>query len=179
MVTLPSLVRRFACCCWILLILSIVPALSMPRIDSLKSVLNAATDKERVQILNDLSREYRYIALDSSFMYARQAQMLAEKLDDKLGVGYALRSIGQVYENQGKYDMALDYQLRALAAFEQAEHLPGIASASNLIGDIYRAQEKYEKALVSYRRALEIHRTMKNKERIATVLNNIAVCYIR
>lgn len=151
----------------------------MPRIDSLKSVLNAATDKERVQILNDLSREYRYIALDSSFMYARQAQMLAEKLDDKLGVGYALRSIGQVYENQGKYDMALDYQLRALAAFEQAEHLPGIASASNLIGDIYRAQEKYEKALISYRRALEIHRTMKNKERIATVLNNIAVCYIR
>jgi signal transduction histidine kinase len=163
----------------LLLLSVVVPALSMPRIDSLKSVLNTATDKERVQILNDLSREYRYIALDSSFMYARQAQMLAEKLDDKLGVGYALRSIGQVYENQGKYDMALDHQFQALAAFEQAEHLPGIASSSNLIGDIYRAQEKYEKALINYRRALEIHRTMQNKERIATVLNNIAVCYIR
>lgn len=170
---------RVIACSWILIIASVASALGMPRIDSLKSVLNIATDKERVQILNNLSREYRYIALDSSFMYARQAQMLAEKLDDKLGIGFALRSIGQVYENQGKYDLALDYQLQALAAFEQAEHLPGIASSSNLIGDIYRAQEKYEKALTSYRRALEIHRSMQNKERIATVLNNIAVSYIR
>ena len=156
-----------------------MPSFAASRIDSLKTALNIATDKERVNLLNELSREYRYIALDSSFMYAQQAQVLAEKLDDKLGVGFALRSIGQVYDNQGKYDMALDYQFRALTAFEQADHQPGIASASNLIGDIYRAQEKYEKALINYRRALEIHRSMNNKERIATVLNNMAVCYTR
>lgn len=160
-------------CCFPLL------AFGSGRIDSLKQVLNAATDKERVQVLNELSREYRYIALDSSFMYAQQAQVLADKLGDKLGIGFALRSMGQVYENQGKYDMALDHQLRALVAFEAADHLPGIASASNLIGDIYRAQEKYEKALANYHRALAIHRNMNNKERIATVLNNIAVCYMR
>lgn len=149
------------------------------KMDSLKLALNSATDKERVQLLNQLAREYRYITLDSSFMYAQQAQVLAEKLGDKLGIGFALRSMGQVYENKGKYDMALDHQLRALAAFEAAEHLPGIASASNLIGDIYRAQEKYEQALTNYHRALAIHRSMNNKERIATVLNNIAVCYMR
>ncbi len=165
--------------CVIVLLCRTATVVAIPRIDSLNAALNTATDKERVQLLNDLAREYRYIALDSSFMYARQAQMLAEKLDDKLGVGFALRSIGQVYDNQGKYDMALDYQFRALAAFEQAEHQPGIASSSNLIGDIYRAQEKYEKALTNYRRALEIHRSAKNTERIATVLNNIAVCYLR
>ncbi len=178
---------RFLCWCGSIAAALMLPIASLesafafvtPRIDSLKTELNTATDKERVQVLNDLSREYRYIALDSSFMFAQQAQLLAEKLGDKVGVGFALRSMGQVYENQGKYDMALDHQFRALAAFEQAEHLPGIASASNLIGDIFRAQEKYEKALTNYHRALAIHQSMRNKERIATVLNNISVCYMR
>ncbi|MCU0425035.1 MAG: tetratricopeptide repeat-containing sensor histidine kinase [Candidatus Kapabacteria bacterium] len=184
-----SLLSRTRFLCWcgsivaalMLLFASLESAFAFvtPRIDSLKTELNTATDKERVQVLNDLSREYRYIALDSSFMFAQQAQLLAEKLGDKVGVGFALRSMGQVYENQGKYDMALDHQFRALAAFEQAEHLPGIASASNLIGDIFRAQEKYEKALTNYHRALAIHQSMRNKERIATVLNNISVCYMR
>ncbi|MCS6809069.1 MAG: tetratricopeptide repeat-containing sensor histidine kinase [Bacteroidota bacterium] len=155
-------------------------ALALPRrIDSLKLALNSATDKERVEILNELAREYRYISLDSSFMFAQQARTLADKLGDKLGVGLALRSMGQVYENQGRYDMALEHQIRALAAFEEANYYPGIASASNLIGDIYRAQEKYDKALDNYHRALAIHRSMNNKERIATVLGNVAVCYMR
>jgi signal transduction histidine kinase/uncharacterized protein (DUF2164 family) len=154
-------------------------AFASPRIDSLQRALNTATDKERVGLLNELAREYRYIALDSSFIYAEQAQKLAEKLNDPLGVAFALRSMGQVYYNQGKYDTALEFQVRALRAFEEANHLPGIASASNLIGDNYRAQAKYDEAMRHYHRALAIHKEANNKERIATVLNNIGVCFIR
>jgi signal transduction histidine kinase len=148
------------------------------RVDSLKSVLNTAIDKDRVQVLNDLAWEYRYNRLDTSFMYASQAQILADKIGDSIGAAQALRTLGLFYESSGKYDMALDYQFRALALFEQINDRKGIASTTNITGEIYRAQGRYKQALLYYRRALEIHKMTGNRERIATILTNICASYL-
>ncbi len=148
------------------------------RIDSLKSVLPTAIDTERVLALNELAREYRYVSLDTSFMFAKQALTLSEKLGNKNGTANALRSLGMVYENQGKYDFALDYLLRAVAIFEETGEKNGLASSLNLIGEVYRGQEKFDDALAYYRRSLAIHKAMRNEERIATLLTNICACYV-
>lgn len=149
------------------------------RIDSLKTILPTAIDTERVTALNELAREYRYVSLDTSFMFAKQALTLSEKLNNKNGIAQALRSIGMVYQNQGKYDFALDYLLRSVTIFEETGDKTGLASSYNLIGEVYRGQEKYDDAVAYYRRSLAIHKAMGNKERIATVLGNICACYIK
>jgi signal transduction histidine kinase len=146
--------------------------------DSLKSVLRTAINRIRVQVLNELAWEYRYNRLDTSFMYATQAHLLADKLGDNLGAARALRTIGLFYESSGKYDIALDYQFRALELFEAVGDRTGIASTNNITGEIYRAQGKYKQALTYYRRALEIHTATGDKERIATILTNICAVYL-
>jgi signal transduction histidine kinase len=153
--------------------------LASPRIDSLKTVLPTAIDTERVAALNELAREYRYISLDTSYMFAKQALTLSEKLGNKNGIANALRSIGMVYENQGKYDFALDYLLRAVTLFEETGDKTGLASSLNLIGEVYRGQEKYDDALAYYRRSMAIHKAMGNQERVATLLTNICSCYLQ
>ncbi len=149
------------------------------RIDSLKNLLPTAIDTERISALNQLSREYRYIALDTSFLYAKQALTLSEKLGNKLGTANALRSIGMVYENQGKYDFALDNLLRAVTLFEEIGEKSGLASSLNIIGEAYRSQQKYDEAIMYYRRALAIHTAMSNPDRIATVMTNMCACYLK
>ena len=70
-----------------------------PKIDSLKRIVRTlGEDTVKVNTLNRISdRLWRIGEYDSSFAYANRAEVLAQKLEYKLGIVQACTNIGSNY----------------------------------------------------------------------------------
>ncbi|MDF2453160.1 MAG: protein serine/threonine phosphatase [Bacteroidota bacterium] len=150
-----------------------------PITDSLLKLLKTnKQDTFRINILNDISKEYRNTGdYEFAISYSKQAETLATKLNFKKGLAKALNASGVIYEIQGSYPKALDYYLRSLKIREEIGDKKGIANSLNNIGIIYYYQRDYPKALNNYSRSLKIREEIKDENGIATCLNNIGIIY--
>ncbi len=146
-------------------------------VDSLRKILATTSLEHRAAVLNNLARAYRYLSPDSSLLYAMQARALAKQCKDNSALAYSLLNIGLVFENQGRYDFALDNVFQALKLFESDDDNAGRASCLNLIGLVYKAQDKNVQALEYHQKSLVLYQSLNNTERIATVLANIGATY--
>ena len=86
-----------------------------------------------------------------------------------------------MYDNQGDYDKALEYLLKALAIREKVlgtEH-PSTATSYNNIGMVYDNQGDYDKALEYFQKASEICEKVFGPEHpyTQTVRENIELCH--
>ncbi|MBI4930328.1 MAG: tetratricopeptide repeat protein [Bacteroidetes bacterium] len=164
------------------------------KIDSLLTLLKKdKEDTNKVNHLNNLSREYRYInAFDSSLALANSALKLANvilTLNDKngmnqtvkqtaqKGIAIAYNNIGLVYDYHGDYPNALDYYIKGLKVAEVLENKNIMAAILGNIGNVYDAQDDYTKALDYYLKALKIAEELGDKKRIAIQLGNIGNAY--
>ncbi len=107
----------------------------------------------------------------------QQSLLIAEQI--KAPIGTTLGSIGLVRYLQGENAQALEYYLKALAEFEQADNKIDKARVLSLIGNVYYAQGNYESALESYRRALVVRETMDDKAGTADLLSGIGTVHLR
>ncbi|MCP4214215.1 MAG: hypothetical protein GY765_06140, partial [bacterium] len=83
------------------------------RITALEKKLESATEQEKIDLLNRLSREYYNISPGKSIMLAEKALKSARRLkDDKMEI-VSLKNIGVGYYNLTHYDTALDYYIRS------------------------------------------------------------------
>lgn len=80
-----------------------------------------------------------------------------------------MNNIGTVLTTQGKYDEALKYILRSLAADTASGNKLGISESYYNIGSNYSKQKKYAKAIEAYQKALKIKKEIGDK--------SIAECY--
>lgn len=146
-------------------------------IQSLQNRLVSTSDTARVNTLNELSRLYRYSSPDTSLFYARQAERLADSIQYHKGIATALLFTGLVYENQGRYDLALLHLFKSLQYAEKYQDEESIASCQNLLGIVYKAQGKYEQALHHMNIALRLYQKYSHRERIAVLWANIGSVY--
>ncbi len=147
-------------------------------VDSLKQQLAVTKiDTNRINILIDLSIEYRNVSLDSSTSYAAQALTLADKIKFLKGKGYALKNLGTTDYVRGNYYNTMDYYNRALTAFEELKDNTGISNLYNNIGAVYYSQGDNEKGLENYLNGLKYAEYSGDNFRTLTVLYNIAGLY--
>lgn len=142
-------------------------------VDSLKTALENASETERVDILNELYREYWNNEPVKAYEYTKEALNLAEKLNYKKGIAAAYNNLGVYYKKIGDFDNALDYYLRALAIEEELDNKERIAYALSNIGIIYTIKNKYNKALSSFKDALDIFTELGKNVSVARTLINI------
>jgi len=93
------------------------------------------------------------------------------------GTATALNNIGSIYRNQGKYDKALEFYLRAFKLWEQVQDKKGMSAALNNTGLIYMNQGSYDMALAQYQRALQIDQSLGDRQGVAVSYNNIGIIY--
>jgi signal transduction histidine kinase/Flp pilus assembly protein TadD len=112
---------------------------------------------------------------DTARVIYQQALQLATPKKDSLGIGNALNGIGIVNDQEGKYDIALDYYFKAVHVYEKAGYTNKAAGSLKNIGNIYRVLKAYDKAHAILQQALSMQ---TDSTRIVKILNDIGLVYL-
>jgi tetratricopeptide (TPR) repeat protein len=146
--------------------------------DSLFNALKDASDREKVDIFNNLSLEYANISLDSSLAFALKAYTLAREEKYTVGRVTALKQIGNYHIYQNNLKEALQYYDSALVLLKNNDkELPLVTLLMNNKGVVYDLMGDFSNALKLYKEALEIRRTIKDDKGVAQNLNNIGLLH--
>src|ERR1700704_577740 len=156
-------------------LLSIASNSQTIKIDSLKKVLFSAKDKDKSDLLNNISKEYWYQNSDSSVYYAKLALALAQNQNYK-------RAEAEAYRNLGMANLYKDtiypreFFYKALHIFLSLADKKGIADTYNNLGTMW-AEKNNNRALICYDSALLIFRSIGDKKGEGAVLNYINMTY--
>ena len=122
---------------------------SMKNIDSLQKALDntKAEDTTKVNILNEISRNYYAINPTMGLQTGRKALTMAQRLNFKPGVALAHNSIGLNYWMLAKYSNALKNLLYALDLYEEIKDTVGIVKIRGNIGLIYYLSGMVERGI--------------------------------
>jgi predicted ATPase len=86
----------------------------------------------------------------------RQAEALAERLNDTTGLAQAQQALGWLLRKRGEYSEAETWMTRARERFQQIGDQAGLSHVLADIGEIYRLQGKYVEAQGYYNQSLEL-----------------------
>lgn len=145
--------------------------------DSLKTLLQNATDTTRVNLLNKLSSAYWYIDPLMTIEYASEAIDLGKKLDFKKGITTAYNNTGVGYYQQNKYKEALEWYNKALAMHKEMRNFKGEGYVLSNMGLIYWKQGALPTAVEYYLQSLKIWDDHKLENEKASVYDNLANVY--
>jgi tetratricopeptide (TPR) repeat protein len=101
-----------------------------------------------------------------------------ERLDHQQFRMNTLLNLGGAYVNVEKYDLALEYTLKAKEGYLEMHNLGGVAGAYNNIGRIRTAQGDYLNAIKSYESELKIMQEIDQKEGVLRSLGNIGFAHL-
>ena len=162
------------------LVLGVMPGYSFQvnsNVDSLQALLQLTTDTNRVNLLNELGRQFWMSQPDTARLYARDALNESKKIRYPKGEAEAFRIIGWSYHYENNEVQAKSYMKKAVYIFEQIEFEPGLAAALNNLGAINNRKGDYAEGLQASQRALAIFQSLGNQEAIGSVLNYIGINY--
>lgn len=84
------------------------------------------------------------------------ALKLLEQFQDENSLGLAHKYLGNLYNEQKEYEIALRYYNQAMVNFESASNRSEIANVYYLVGTVFSEQKKYQNALNYLNRSVEI-----------------------
>lgn len=135
------------------------------------------TDAVNLDLLNSLSFEYWDVNPIEGLKYAKQALLLAEKINSKQGIAEAYANIGRSYRRMTNITKALEFSFKSLKLYEELNDKHGIAGNLLNIGNAYRVQKDFDKALEYLFKALKINEDLNDMVWVARCLNSIGNVY--
>lgn len=147
------------------------------KLDSLKVVLQSATNAEKAGILNALSIEVLSDSLECSFDFAKSAHKFAKENNLKNEEFDALINLGNASYFLNEIIPALDYYQQSLDLSIELLDTSFMLRAYNNCGYAYLELAKYEEALESFNNSLVFGKVLKSEKDIASGLNNIGLTY--
>jgi signal transduction histidine kinase len=124
------------------------------KIDSLKYALaNATEDKQKVDILHDLTFQYWDYDFDEGYKLAKKGLELSQKINYKEGVAKAQTSLGLYYYFKGDYEQAMQKYRQSLRVEGTPLSSDNAAYTLTRIGNIHRIQSKFDSAIHYYNQA--------------------------
>lgn len=153
--------------------------LPIDKIDSLRSLIAQKSGTGEVDILNQVSWEYRNQNADSSLHYGTLAYNLAKEITYTNGIIQALNYKGIAHRNKSEYSRAFEFFVEALRAAESANNLEQIGYSNINIGNIYIYQTNYLGAIEYFEKALESAQILDDKGMIAYCYLNLGRTYAR
>lgn len=159
---------------FLLISLLTVPALSQTKeIESLLQKAKNTTGQEKIQVLNEIAKNFSSIDPRQGIKYGNEALQLAEALKKPSLKSTVYLNIGINYLRLSQKDTArilFNTALRNALLFHDS-----LATALyyNRMGLLYEFEGKYDSSIYVFRKELEIYRTLKNEARTATTLENL------
>ncbi|MEI6063338.1 MAG: CHAT domain-containing protein, partial [Pseudanabaena sp. ELA748] len=109
--------------------------------------------------------------------YYQQSLLISKQIGDRLLGGYALKGLGNAYDNLEQYQKAIEYHQKSLAIFKQIENPGGEWNALIGLGNAYYSLKQYQKALDFYQQSLGIARQIGSRSSEGATLNNLGLVY--
>ena len=91
---------------------------SQASIDSLETLLKIVSNREKVEILNELAKEYKSSLPEKTLEYSKQALELSQKIDYTKGEADALANIATAHYIYSDYHKSIEIFLEALQIYE-------------------------------------------------------------
>lgn len=121
------------------------------KIDSLIEFIRIEKpDTVKVTLMDDLCWEYMYTDPEQSISYAKEALVLARKLNFPRGEGKLLNTLGVIHANFANYQNAMKYYNEAIHVREAIHDEHGVAVCLINIGNIYVYQGNYDSTIAYY-----------------------------
>ncbi|MFM8834225.1 MAG: tetratricopeptide repeat protein, partial [Cytophagales bacterium] len=148
------------------------------KIDSLTALLENAPATTRLEVLNELFKQYNQVDYNIALGYARQFDQLARKLGDSTKMVEGGRKIAFSLLDLGKNEEAIEVLLKVLGIAQRNKaQRPDIKKQLkfilNNIGLAYNHLGSYDKALEYHYRSLLVREEEGDKKSISTALNNL------
>ncbi len=138
----------------------------------------AKHDTSRINILNQLSREYivlgDYLKADSLLQLAIK---LEQRVDFKKGAFHTETNSGVVYWYQDNFPISLQHHFKALKLAEEMKDHYFMSRALANIGLVFLSQKEYSKSLDYYFKAQKLKDDLNDKKGSAVILCNIGDIY--
>ncbi|GET33286.1 hypothetical protein PbJCM13498_21490 [Prolixibacter bellariivorans] len=157
------------------LILSAKP--NVEEVDSLVQKLSSVSEKNKAELLNQISFAYLYIDAKKAQNYAEQALELAIKRKDRKEEGTAYVAMGSNYFLRGEYEACLPLLKQGLLIGKDLNDRKLITNSLNSLGSYYNKIGDFKKALDAYEEALTYLKSPKDDIEIATIDSNLAGLY--
>ena len=139
-----------------------------------KELMNGSLSVALNELVDSLDKKGDYAQA------ARAAQLavrIAERIGDRVRLGYALCDLGMINNRLNRVEQALDCFQKGLAIFEEAGDKKGKARALNETGDTYSTQRRYDQALAYYDKALAASQEAGDKRLTAATLSNLGLAH--
>ncbi|QFZ17377.1 ATP-binding protein [Saccharothrix syringae] len=111
--------------------------------------------------------------VDGALASYHEAVALSRAAGDSRNEGFALRGIGLIHQDAGRFDLAAEHHRRALAALRRVGARRGEGMCLLSLGDCHRALERFGEAFDHGLRALEIFRSTRDRLAEARALNSL------
>ncbi len=149
-----------------------------PAQESLNSIFrSSAADSVKVTKLFDAANKYDGRNSDSEKIYVDTALYLASCIKYVAGIIRAKDFYSSIYEDEGKYNIALKYALEAKGMAEKIGAKKLIAHSAKNIGAVYLDLKAYDTALNYYNEELKQESEIHDTFEIIKALNNIGAVY--
>jgi PAS domain S-box-containing protein len=148
------------------------------KIDSLQNLLLEASEKERLDILIELTLLNLDVQPEKSIVYGNQALALATKYNLEGSKVNAYNLIGVANEYLGDYKTAISYYQDALQIVNENQDKDGIARAMINIGIANLSLSNFYVSLEYNLKALDLYEELKDEVGIGNALNNIGNVYL-
>ena len=103
---------------------------------------------------------------------------LREQLNDNKGLASATASLGIAYKHSGKYDLAREHVLSALAYFQQHDLKHDTASQFHNISEIYNQLFNVEQAIYYAEKAIELSKEIGHQKAYSGGFQSLAKSYL-
>lgn len=166
---------------FIFTILLSIPAVGQNAvIDSLKTLL-ASTDKptEEIDFLNEISYNFNFLNLDSTYHYATIALNKAKKINYQLGEARSLNLQGSKFMFEKKHEQALALNEEALIIATIADDHKMMGKIYNSLGINYYSLGDKENCLVNLRKAFRQSELAKDSSTTIIIGSNIGYMYLK
>jgi signal transduction histidine kinase len=152
------------------------------KIDSLKGKLNQSNSYEKLEILNELFKQYNQFDYEAALGYANEFDRVAKEIGDSAKIIEGGRKVAYSLMDLGKNDEAFEILIRILEIAERNKDksseikrqikfiLNNAGLASDYLGN-------YDKALEYYFKSLVIREKEGDKKSISTALNNLGLVF--
>ena len=151
-----------------------------PAIDSLKSILNNSTGFDRIEILIELSSNYKDENIRESIRYASIATELTEDSGNIILGAKAYNNLGDYYQSIGVYDSAIVAYNRSVELYAQLRNeelsssvISKIGELSLITGDFSMALDFMIKSLLLKENEGDLDGTGNGYLNVARVLHSI------
>ncbi len=135
------------------------------------------TDTTKVQLLNQIAKNYWFINPDTAITLSSKALKIAKKNNYPKGEAACYNSIGACNLIRSNLPVALENFLKALSIGKSINDKSIMALQYQNIGVVYFDMKNFDDALYYYEKALEIAKLKNYKTRIMANLQNIAGIY--